>query len=246
MQQKRSNLIKGITQIIDSIPVGTILFQMLSEWYYRIRHLLFDYLFGVFYKYSPNKVGKKRPVVLIPGLIENSYSFRGIRKKLIAEGYPVYIPAFGLQLGNLNSKSKLLEQYLIEQQITNCYLVCHSMGGIITCNMNSDLIQERVFEIITLATPYRGSWFALCVPFIPAIRQLIPGSAILKKIQSKTDLLQKTIRISCIHDGLVVPTSYSRLNTEDIVAPVIGHLNIFKNKTGITMLTKILDYLEKL
>ena len=237
---------REVNKIVQDANYGNLLFQLLFEILYRLKHIFFSFTFGYFFRSKTHIPGTQADVVLVPGLAENGYSFQNMRNILVKNNYSVHTIFLGFQLGSLYKKSKILENYLQQKDLNNCYIIGHSMGGLISLNMNNEIIAERVKRIITLGTPYKGSMFAYILPFIPAVRSLIPGSSLLKIIQNDLYALNKTIRISSVFDGIVVPTAYSRLNEQDIISPVVGHLNIFKNKGSIKAIVKILDYFESL
>lgn len=102
------------------------------------------------------KAGSKTPVVLVPGWCGRTRSFRKMAERLAREGHPVYPLPLGCQLGCIDRKSWLLSKFLDEHELSDVYVVAHSMGGLISVRSMMKG-ENRIRRLVTMGTPYRGT-----------------------------------------------------------------------------------------
>lgn len=89
------------------------------------------------------------------------------------------------------------------------HVVAFSMGGLVTraaVLLHGARLQSAVF----LNSPHQGSLNAWLLPHIPAVRQMVPGSDFLRKINA-FELPCPTMAVWCPGDLMVVPGSSARL-----------------------------------
>ncbi len=228
-----------------NVTVRPLPVQVLCELWYAFLFLFVHHIAGIFYKLPFNGKGNKRPVVLISGFWGRTISWGRLYKELIKNGHPVYAVPMGFQVGNIKKKGEELEKFLSDNNIEDCYLVCHSMGGLICWN-NIEQYDGRIRMMITLGTPLYGSRLAYYLPLSVSIRQMQPDSELIKSLKKKYKTFSRAISISAGFDQMVVPAKNSRLNQKnDIVIPEAGHLNLYMGPTGIKYIITLLKRFEE-
>ena len=76
--------------------------------------------------------GRRRPVVILPGIYESWHYLRPIAERLNAEGHPVHvIPALGLNRAPIPATAARVHAQLVEHDLSDVALVAHSKGGIV-------------------------------------------------------------------------------------------------------------------
>jgi triacylglycerol lipase len=135
------------------------------------------------------------PVLLIHGLKDDSRKMRRLERHLREAGREVHsldvLPSWG-QVGLDVLAEKIVafvgQTFAPEQRFD---LVGYSMGGLV-CRYYLQRLGglERVRRFITIAAPHRGSVLAWLVPNAGG-RQMRPGSAFLRDLESDADRLKQ-------------------------------------------------------
>lgn len=169
--------------------------------------LFIFYLFlggGLFYKFKNTKKSKGN-ILLIPGFLVNSLTFRPMASFLNKKGYNVYLPSLGWNVWKLENQSDKLEKFWQNQNIEKdvpLFVIGHSMGGLIA-HAWVHKYQIKPKKLITLATPFLGSksiyWGPWC--FFPAAKCLLPKEKTEDCVLKKS--LCKQINIATKEDALV-------------------------------------------
>jgi len=223
------------------IKLKSKLIQILSEIWFGLFFFILQVIFGIFYRIPNYTKGSKRPVVLLCGWLERPICWFPMRKKLIEAGHPVYIVPLGFQVGDIKKKAVIVSRFLKANNINDCYLVCHSMGGLIGWGM-IHMSGTRVRKMYTLGTPLRGTYMAYLAPFFPSTWQMMPGSNFLELLGMKYNVISKVQSINASFDQIVVPTKYSQLNhKDDVLLPETGHMNLFMGSTGIKYILELIE-----
>jgi triacylglycerol lipase len=109
----------------------------------------------------------KRPVLVIHGFMGTRGSMYPLERRLAADGFCV----FSFNLGPINTRDIRRSAFLIHRKIERILaqtawkeidIVAHSMGGLIGLYYIKRLGGHlRVRRMITMGTPFRGTWLAL-------------------------------------------------------------------------------------
>ncbi len=252
-----------------------IINQIKNEFKYNVMFFR-DCIKGVFKKPAePLKEGSKTSVLLVSGWLTRTATLVKIQKKINRAGHPVYIANLGFQVGNILKKSKKISNYITKNDLNDIYIVAHSMGGLISIG-SIILGEKRIRKIFTLGTPYTGSYLifflyiliillalygftissiAFCLPllilFMPSLRQMTPGSDLIKLFQLHYPLIKN---IQCIFSSIdnVVINSPLKINKpvrlgrkEDICLHEFGHLNLILGDNSIQEVIKLLEIEEQ-
>ena len=133
--------------------------------------------------------GNRRPVILVPGVYENWQFLRPLAEALSAKGYPVHTVApLGYNRGRIDRMALLVQQYLVEQDLSGAVVVAHSKGGLIGKALM--LLPEggrRVERMVAVNTPFSGSVYANFF-VLPSIRAFAPRNKLLRRLQESSDI----------------------------------------------------------
>lgn len=258
-QQKRKSVRKQITDEIGY-----------NLWY------LWCFIRGIFVKpVAPLTAGDKRPVVIVPGWLGRSEVFIPLQRALNQAGHPCYILPLGFQVGSALPKSRQLSAFLSNHGLNDCYILAHSFGGLIALGAVLDdgsrirkawLLGAPVFGTIVTGLAYglagimalwglasENLWAALwlLVFLCPSLRQMTPGSDLLRIYQRSYPQLRQCVSVYASYDQTVngfgkEPGSTSRFRRpDDILFPEIGHNNLGMGDNAIQFLVEQLDAEEQ-
>ncbi|MCB1147014.1 MAG: alpha/beta fold hydrolase [Leptospiraceae bacterium] len=224
--------------VSDELPNRPVWKQILFEFLYKLEYFS-GYFLGIFFDLSSRTSGTKRPVVLVPGLIGRTWNFRRLRKRLIQNGHPVYLIQLGFQVGNIITKSQKLEKFLDQHKITDCYIIGHSMGGLIASSMGYRG-RDRVRKLYTVGSPLKGTYISYLMPIFPATLQMIPQSRFIKNFRIVFNSISNVQSIFAKHDEVMLPQSSSHMGRfDDVLIPEWGHLNLIMGPLGIECLSEL-------
>lgn len=232
-----------LTYVSDTLPERSKAKQILYEIWYHILYLFF-FIAGFIYKLKDHTEGEKRPVVLMSGLLGKTPAWFRVRKALIEKGHPVYSVSFGAQAGNIVTKSRKLEQLLVDKDIQDCYIVAHSMGGLISLGLGYKGL-DRVRKIFTFGTPYKGSYLTFAMPFLPATIQMMPFSKFIKDSMARAQTFVNLQSVYAESDELIIPIESARLDRfNDVKLPEFGHFNMIMGPLGIECILELVKQEE--
>ncbi|EMY79426.1 alpha/beta hydrolase family protein [Leptospira weilii serovar Ranarum str. ICFT] len=224
-----------LAYVSDNRSVRNPILQFLAEKWYTIL-CLWHTIIGIFMELEDSPEGDKRPVVLVPGFLGRTLSWEAMRKHLSANGHPVYAVPLGFQVGNIRTKSKILETFLIEKNIKDCYIVGHSMGGLIASGLTYKG-RDRVKKIFIAGTPVRGTNLAYFAPMFICCWQMMPNSKYIQEVGAVFEKLPNVQSVFTQKDQFILPSENSRLgHFDDVELPEAGHLNLFMGPLGIECL----------
>lgn len=179
------------------------------------------------------------PIVLIHGWMTGNVLYLPFKKYLEKQGFRVYMPNFGLQMEDLHIYPKVLDSYLKNKQIKNPVLVGISTGGLVSIEYAQKIDEwKTVKKLITIATPFKGSYAAYLSVLSKSVKQLRPNSSYMRYIDDSVEAHpQKVVNIVAKSDQLVYRSSSTLPGIKTIVIPVIGHvkLHAFSQKTFATV-----------
>lgn len=134
-----------------------------------------------------------RPILVIHGFFGTRGSMYPLERRLVQDGFCV----FSFNLGTFNIRDIRRSAFLIHRKIERILaqtawkeidIVAHSMGGLIGLYYIKKLGgHARVRKLVTLGTPYRGTWMALggvatLGLFSTSTWQLLPRSRFLDEL----------------------------------------------------------------
>jgi pimeloyl-ACP methyl ester carboxylesterase len=236
--------------------------------------LFWEYLIGPFVGApAPLTEGAKRiPVIIIPGFICRPALYRRLQQALHAAGYPVHVLDLGYQVHSVYRKAQLVSEYITSIGAKEVYAIGHSMGGLIltTAVYQGEI---RIRHGWTLGAPLHGTnviWILYAIAiymlwdlfgsgvgwtllfaavFLSAgLRQMVPGSDLLRFISSRYDQMQSLTSVFCAMDAIAFgnpfkePGSSSRFGREsDVLFPETGHNNIAMGDNAIRAIVEAVE-----
>ncbi|EPG57541.1 esterase/lipase family protein [Leptospira borgpetersenii] len=233
-----------LTYVSDNRSVRNPILQFLAEKWYTIL-CIWHMIIGMFIELENSPEGDKRPVVLVPGFLGRTLSWEPMLKHLSANGHPVYVVPLGFQVGNIRTKSKILENFLIEKGIKDCYIVGHSMGGLIASGLTYKG-RDRVKKIFIAGTPVRGTYLSYFLPMFICSWQMMPNSKFIREVGEVFGKLPNVQSVFTKKDQVILPSENSRLgHFDDVELPEAGHMNLFMGPLGIECLFDLITAEEK-
>jgi triacylglycerol lipase len=175
-----------------------------------------------------------RPVLVIHGFMGTRGSMYPLERRLAQDGFCV----FSFNLGPINTRDIRRSAFLIHRKIERIVaqtawqeidIVAHSMGGLIGLYYIKKLGGHgRVRRMITLGTPFRGTWLALAgiatLGLLSASSwQLLPGSDFLADLHREPIPAGVEITsIAAARDWLCPPEATRMPGVKSITVP-FGH-----------------------
>ncbi len=150
----------------------------------------------------------------------------------------------GYNFGETAKQAKIVDDFIHMNNLKNVILVGHSKGGLIGKYLlvyhNSE---KRILGVISIATPYHGSFSAKHIP-LQHSKELVVGSAMIEDLQRHTEVNKQIISLTPSFDNHIWKEENRNLtNAENIRLDIKGHNRIvFHDKT----VTHVLKAIEKL
>ncbi|EPG74023.1 alpha/beta hydrolase family protein [Leptospira fainei serovar Hurstbridge str. BUT 6] len=233
-----------LTYFPENRSVRPVIVQHLAEFYYNFYYLVSN-IIGIFVTLPDHTDGHKRPIVLVTGFLGRNITWKAMRDRLVSLGHPVYAVPLGFQTGDIRKKSKLLENFILEKGIKDCYIVGHSMGGLIAAGL-SYKGRDRVRKIFTMGSPLHGTYMAYTAPIFPCTWQMMPGSKLVREVVETYSTFHNVQAIFTRGDFIVRPWQSARLgHFDDVEIPEYGHLNLYLGPLGIECLSSLITSEEK-
>ena len=179
-----------------------------------------------------------RPVLLVHGFGGTKSTWSLVAQALRARGLTVETmtyPPLGTSVEQLAEQLVAeVERTLSETRADKVHLVGHSLGGVVIAQAIADpRLNRRVDTVITLGSPFGGSPWAAVLPFVEIVRELRPGSPLLRRLAS-TPLpdgvrwLSVTAALDIIVPGLRSVPSHAQVET--ITVNGVGHLGMLLSR----------------
>lgn len=184
--------------------------------------------------------GDKRAVVLVSGFFGSPLTWLKARRALTQAGHPVYVVRLGFQFGSLRGYTEKLQRFLEENNLTDCYLVCHSMAGLVAAHMGYRG-RDRTRKIFTLGTPFRGHPLTFLFPFTFASLQMNPLSPFMRETQAKYRTLSSIQAVFASFDEILF-LDYLNIpgRFDDVKLAQVGHCNLFMSPAGVECITELI------
>lgn len=174
-------------------------------------------------------------VIYVPGFMQTAKGLH-IENEFKKIGCKAFVFDAGINVGDIKLTATALNDFIEEvcskNGEENINLVGYSLGGLISCCYFKDLNgRQRTNKIITVATPFAGTYTAYAAPIFKATRQILPGCDFLQKLINENDFSKNVISIYAGKDKIVMPRSSSiLLGAKNIEVPNVGHLDILKSQ----------------
>lgn len=229
-----------LTFLPEKSPHRNIFVQILFEILYALKYFLL-YIPGLLVRPGDIPEGDKRAVVLVSGFFGSPLTWGPVRSTLAAAGHPVFVVRLGFQCGNLRAYSEKLQKFLESNNISDCYLVCHSMGGLVAAHMGYRG-RDRTRKIFTLGTPFRGHPLAILLPFTFAAWQMNPLSPFMRETQAKYRTLSSVQAVFAKFDEVLF-ANYLNIpgRFDDVKLAQVGHCNLFMGPAGVECVTELIS-----
>ncbi len=214
-----------------------ILFRKLGYWVEDYIHAIHKQSYAfIFLKppkhYLGDTVEGKSPIILIPGIYEKWHFLKYIADPISLKGHPVYaLEYLGYNTNEIKHAAKLIRELIDEKKLDDVVIISHSKGGLIgkyiLAFLNKD---QKIKKMITVATPFAGSYIVKYLPHHPA-KELHPDSEIIKELDVKREVNSKIVSIFGIFDNHIWPKSSCFLvGAKNIQVNIHGHHKILFNK----------------
>ncbi|HVW40203.1 MAG TPA: alpha/beta fold hydrolase [Amycolatopsis sp.] len=194
---------------------------------------------------TPDHEAAARPLVVLPGLADNTSIFTELKQALESCGAgPVVSFSYGWLDDVRVAAARLADQ--IEQLCTvtrsdSVDIVGHSLGGLIARYYVQRLGgHPRVGTLITIATPHGGTIAARLPSPLPVTRQLRPGSDLLLELAEPAPGCATDFVAFCgSADELILPTrnallEHPDLRVRNVLVHGAGHLAIATHELVIS------------
>jgi pimeloyl-ACP methyl ester carboxylesterase len=194
--------------------------------------------------FADDPLAARIPVLLVHGLVDNRSVFSVMQRSLRRRGFAHvctwnYSPLLTDVARGAAALGAHIERICEQTGHDRVHVVGHSLGGLIA----RYLVQRqggdrRVASLVTLGTPHQGSMLAHVVP-TPLIRQLRPGSAVLRELAEPAPGCRTAVTaIYSDLDQVVLPTSSGRcdhadLGARNVLVRGIGHMSLPRHRAVV-------------
>lgn len=187
--------------------------------------------------FAADPLAARTPVLLVHGLVDNRSIFAVMRRSLRRRGFASvcswnYSPLLRDVGQAAQDFGAHIERICAQTGHDRVHVVGHSLGGLIARYYVQRLGgDQRVDSLVTLGTPHGGSLLAHVLP-TPLVRQLRPGSTVLRELAEPAG--RCGTRITAVYsdlDQLVLPTSAGRcdhpdLGARNVLVRGVGHMSL--------------------
>ncbi|TQN41426.1 alpha/beta hydrolase family protein [Blastococcus colisei] len=191
--------------------------------------------------FAADPLAARIPVLLVHGLVDNRSVFSVMQRSLRRRGFAHvctwnYSPLLTDVARGAADLGAHIERLCEQTGYDRVHVVGHSLGGLIArYHVQRQGGDRRVESLVTLGTPHQGSVLAHVVP-TPLIRQLRPGSPVLRELAEPAPACRTTVTaIYSDLDQVVLPTRSGRCDHPDLAARNVlvrgvGHMSLPRHR----------------
>jgi triacylglycerol lipase len=177
---------------------------------------------------SPNSYlsGKKRPIVVVPGVWESWTFMVPLMKLLHQVGHPVYVIAgLGRNALSVVDTAAELAGLLREKDLTDVVVVAHSKGGLIGKYAMTYLDDDsRMVGMIAIAAPFSGSRYASYL-LLPSLRAFSPRDPTTVRLKANPTTNPRIVSIFAMFDPHI-PEGSELDGATNVSIPIGGHFQL--------------------
>ena len=216
------------------------IFNTVADLIDELRLICVKHFFSLVKQQTPKEWnnGAKGNILLLPGIHQKWPFMELLGSAINRAGYRIYY-CQNLQNCTLGVEpsAKIIEEFLKENNLKDVVIVAHSKGGLIAKHLlHFSREKWRIKQVITLATPYKGSLLAYCSP---SAWEMIPGSSLIKKLLNGEHGCEKVIAFYPRLDNMVVPNiNLIDPKLKSIQVDSIGHTRLLDDKEVWEMIKK--------
>jgi triacylglycerol lipase len=182
------------------------------------------------------------PILLVHGIVDNHSIFTVMDRALRRRGFQtISTYDYGLLTRDVRAAAELLGDEIgkvaADTGYQRIHVIGHSLGGLIARYYVQRLGGDAaVHTLVTLGTPHLGTQLARAVPMLPLVRQLTPGSEVIRELaEPAAGCATRFIAFHSDLDHLVVPHRNARLkhpdlNVRNIAVRGVGHMSMPHNQ----------------
>ena len=184
------------------------------------------------------------PIMLVHGIVDNHSIFTVMERALRRRGF-TDLSSFDYGLLTTDVRraaddlAEAIERLAAESGYDRVHLIGHSLGGLISrYYVQRRGGHRRVHTLVTLGTPHHGTVLAQVGRAWPLIRQLAPGSEVIRELAEPAPGCDtRFVAFYSDIDHLIVPKRNARLdhpdlNARNVAVRGVGHLSM-PNNAGI-------------
>lgn len=166
---------------------------------------------------------QQAPVLLIPGVYENSRFLQPLAVHLHRTGHPVHVlDALGYNTRSIADTVLVVRDYLDRLDLHDVVVVAHSKGGLIAKHaLGEPATYSRVNRVIAVNTPFSGSRYASLF-WLPSVRMFAPNHPMIRQLGLDRTVNSKITSLYSVFDPHIPESSHLE-GGENIVLPAIGH-----------------------
>ncbi len=181
--------------------------------------------------------GNKRPVLVIPGVLENWTMMQPVAERLNAEGHPVHVlPELKRNTISIGDGARLAFGYLRAHDLSDVVIVAHSKGGLIGKRMLADDENGKLVRLIAIATPFVGSTLAPLIP-VTSISTLGPNDPTIRALAQRVDINSKIVSIYPSFDPHI-PEGSRLEGATNVPVEVMGHFRVLSDPEVLDAVVK--------
>jgi triacylglycerol lipase len=186
------------------------------------------------------------PIILLQGFLGTSGVLQPLDRYLQGQGRNVFMLDLGIiNIGDIRKSAELLvyeverliDLYSKKHNFKKVDIVAHSMGGLIAYYYVKKLGGHRaVRKLITLGTPFRGTWAALLGTAMfgllsRGVSQMLPRSQFLKELHApnRNRIRTKVYSLAAQYDTISPPESCFLKGATNRILP-LGHASLLIDK----------------
>ncbi len=174
--------------------------------------------------------GDLRPVLLLPGVLEDWTMMRPVAERLSAAGHPMYVlPDLKRNTMGVTEGAALGTAFLRAQGLTDVVLVAHSKGGLIGKRMLIDDTDAAITRLIAIATPFGGSTLANLVP-TRTIAAFRPDDPTILELARETAVNDRIVSIFPSFDPHI-PGGSELAGATNVPVEAMGHFRVLRDPT---------------